>query len=119
MKTQVQHLLIIQLLVMLGYLVAVYVLRPGSLLSGLTGCLASLIPSFYLSFRMLRRNHVDDAAEWLGHAYRSDIGKWLMSAMIFALAFTSGYSWDPVILFVGFLLVQMSAMFLPLINKGE
>lgn len=119
MKSQIQFLLLIQLVVMLGYLAAVLVLRPESVVSGLTGCLASLIPSVYFSLRMLRHRQVDDASEWLGHAYRSDIGKWVVAGIIFALAFTSGYQWDPVVLFVGYLLVQMSALFLPLIKKSE
>lgn len=119
MKSQIQLLLIIQLVVMLGYLAVVYSLQLGDPVSALTGCLASLLPSLYFSYRMLRRAHIDDAAEWLGHAYRSDIGKWVFAGIIFAVAFTSGYQWDPVILFIGYLLVQMSAMFLPFIQQGE
>ncbi len=119
MKSQIQLLLLIQLAVMLGFLAVVALLRPAALVSGLTGCLASVLPSFYFSIRMLRHRHVSDAGEWLGYAYRSDIGKWVIAGIIFALAFSSGYHWDPVILFTGFLLVQMSGMLLPLIQKGE
>ena len=119
MKSQIQLLLIIQLLVMLGFLAVVYILQLGDMVSGLTGCLASLLPSLYFSFRMLRRAHINDAAEWLGHAYRSDIGKWVFAGIIFTLAFTTGYQWDPLVLFVGYLLVQMSGLFLPFIQKGE
>jgi len=35
------------------------------------------------------------------------------------LAFTSGYPWDPVILFAGFVLIQLSGLFAPLVIKGN
>ncbi len=119
MKAQIRLLLTVQLSVMIGYLVVIFIVKREGFASATTGCLASLIPSLYFSFRMLRVAHVDDAAKWLGHAYRSDIGKWVLAGIIFALAFSSGYQWDPVILFTGYLLVQMSALFLPIIFKGN
>jgi len=104
---------------MLIYLLTVFVLKPGGSFSAFTGCLASLLPSIYFSYRMLRQADNNNATEWLGYAYRSGIGKWLMAGIIFVLAFTSGYQWDPVILFVGYLLVQMSGLFVPFIHKGK
>ena len=118
MKAQVQLLLTVQLVLMLLYIGFVYGLKLGDLFSAFVGCLASLIPSMYFSFKMLRSRLETDAAEWLAYAYRSDIGKWIMAAMIFALAFSSDYSWDPLILFIGYLLVQMAGMFVPLLQKG-
>ena len=119
MKAQIQILLTVQLVMMLVYLVLVYLLQLGDLVSALSGCLTSLLPSVYFSFRMLRQAHNNDAAAWLGHAYRADIGKWVLAAIIFALLFTSDYQWDPLILFVGYLLVQLSGMFVPIIQKGD
>lgn len=104
---------------MLLYLSAVYLSGSGDLISALTGCLASLLPSSYFSYKMLRQAGNDNAAQWLGYTYRSSVGKWLMAGIIFALAFTSGYSWDPLTLFAGYLLVQMSGMFVPIIYKGN
>ena len=118
MKAQVQLLLTVQLVLMLIYLGLVTGLGFGDFFSALTGCMASLIPSAYFSFKMLRSRLDTDASEWLAYAYRSDIGKWIMAAMIFALAFSSGYQWDPMILFIGYLLVQMAGMFVPLLQKG-
>lgn len=119
MKAQVQLLLTVQLVLMLLYLGLVYGLKLGDVFSALTGCLASLIPSLYFSFKMLRSRLESDPSEWLSYVYRSDIGKWIMAAIIFALAFSSGYQWDPLILFVGYLLVQMAGMFVPIFQKGE
>ena len=98
---------------MLLYLSAVYLFRLGDGFSALTGCLASLIPSSYFGYKMLRQADNDNAVEWLGYTYRSGIGKWLMAGIIFGLAFSSGYQWDPFILFAGYLLVQMSGVFVP------
>ena len=109
----------VQLTMMLIYLGLIYLFRPIDMFSALTGCLASLLPSVYFCIKMLRQLDNNNAAEWLGYAYRSDVGKWLMAGMIFALAFSSGYQWNPLILFVGYLLVQMSGMFVPFIDKGN
>lgn len=118
MKAQIRLLLTVQASVMLGYLVVIFIVDRQGLVSATTGCLASLLPSLYFSFRMLRYSQVEDPAKWLGHAYRSDIGKWVLAGVIFALAFSSGYQWDPIILFIGYLLVQMSAFFIPIMFKG-
>ena len=119
MKTQIQHLLTVQLVLLLIYCLLIFLLRLGDVFSALTGCLASLIPSAYFSYKMLRQLDNDNAVEWLSYTYRSDIGKWLMAGIIFALAFTSDYQWDPLILFVGYLLIQMSGIFVPFIYKGK
>lgn len=119
MKAQIQFLLGIQLVVMLVYMALVYLLQLGDKLSAWTGCLASLLPSIYFCTRMMRQADNNDAAAWLGYAYRSDIGKWVFAGVIFAVAFSSGYQWDPIVLFVGYLLVQVSGMFIPLIHKGN
>jgi len=119
MKIQIQLLLTVQLIVVLVYCLLVLLFKPGSEFSAFTGCLASLIPSMYFSYKMLRQLDNYNAAKWLGYTYRADIGKWLMAGMIFALAFTSDYQWDPLILFVGYLLVQMSGVFVPFLYKGK
>ena len=38
---------------------------------------------------------------------------------VFALAFTSNYPWDPIVLFAGYILLQMSSWFVPLVLKGN
>ena len=119
MKVYVQVQLAFQVLVMLFYTAFVWLLDLGDTFSAFTGCLASLIPGTYFAVKMLRQDPDISAQQWLGHAYRSDIAKWIMTGIIFALAFTSAYQWDPVILFVGYLLMQVSGMFVPLIQKGN
>ena len=119
MKSQVQLLLTTQLVVMLIFLALVFMLKLGDEFSALAGCLASLLPSVYFSIRMLRHAGKDSAAEWLSYAYRADIGKWVLACLLFALIFTSKYQWDVMILFVGYLLVQISGMFVPFLEKAN
>ena len=119
MRAQIQYLLTVQFVVLLMYCLLVFLLKLGDVFSALTGCLASLLPSIYFSYKMLRQVDNDNAVEWLSYTYRSDVSKWLMAGIIFVLAFTSDYRWDPLILFVGYLLVQMSGIFVPIFFKGK
>ncbi len=119
MKAQVMQLLKTQLLVTAIYPALIALTAWGDILSALVGCLASLLPSTYFGIRMLKQADNNNAEQWLGFAYRADIGKWILAGIIFALAFTSGYRWDPIVLFAGYLLTQMSGMFLPIIQKGK
>ncbi len=119
MKNQIYTTLIIQYILGIIYLFGVVIWDDSVMLSALTGCMASLAPNTYHSIRMLRQVDNNSAAQWLGYAYRVEFVKWLMTGMIFLLAFTSGYSWDPIVLFAGFCLIQMSSWFIPLIVKGN
>ena len=119
MKSQVQLLLTAQSLVTLVFLGLVYLLGLGDELSALTGCLAGILPSLYFSIRMLRQADNNNAVDWLSYAYRSDLGKWVMAGILFALIFTAKYQWDVLILFSGYVLVQVSALFVPFLEKAN
>ena len=101
------------------YLGSVSLLDSAAMLSALTGCLAALVPKTYFDMRMLRATEDNDAAQWLGYAYRSEIGKWVIMGAIFALAFTLDHPWDPVVLFAGFILIQVSGWLAPFVIKGN
>ncbi|MDH5356370.1 MAG: ATP synthase subunit I [Gammaproteobacteria bacterium] len=88
-------------------------------LSALVGCMAALVPNTYFYIRMGKQAENNDAQQWLSYAYRSEFGKWLMTGMIFLLAFTSNHSWDPIVLFAGYVLIQISSGFVPFIFKGN
>jgi F0F1-type ATP synthase assembly protein I len=68
---------------------------------------------------MLRSTEDKDAAQWLGYAYRTEIGKWVIMGGIFMGAFTTDSPWDPVVLFAGFVLIQMSGWLAPFVIKGN
>jgi F0F1-type ATP synthase assembly protein I len=119
MKAQAYRLLKVQLLITIFYPAFITALDWGDAISALTGCLFSLLPSTYFSLRMLRQMDNLDAVSWLRSAYSFEIGKWVMAGLLFALAFSSGYRWDPIVLFAGYLLTQMSGIFSPSSVKGK
>ena len=118
MKNQIIRTLVLQYVLGLFYLFGTGLWDRAALFSALVGCLAALIPKTYFGIRTIKATESDkNAAQWLSYAYRSEIGKWVMMAMIFGLAFTSGYPWDPIVLFAGFVLIQISGLFAPLVTR--
>ena len=119
MKNQIIRILIFQYILGVAYLIFTGLWDITFAPSALVGCLAALLPKSYFSFRMLRVTENNNAPQWLGYVYRSAIGKWVIMSAILVLAFASGYSWDPVVLFAGFVLIQLSGWFAPFVTKGN
>ncbi len=119
MKNQIIRLLVFQYLLGAGYMIGTGFWDIAFTPSALLGCMAALIPKTYFSFRMLRATENNNAPQWLGYAYRSEIGKWVIMSMILLLAFTTDYPWDPVVLFAGFVLIQLSGRLTPFVTKGN
>jgi F0F1-type ATP synthase assembly protein I len=119
MKNQILQTLISQYALGGIYVFGVVIWNDSVMLSALTGCIACLLPNTYHSIRILRQTENNNAVQWLGFAYRSEFVKWLMTGMIFLLAFTTNYQWDPMILFAGYILLQLSSWFIPLVLKGN
>jgi len=120
MKNQIIRTLILQYILGGIYLTGTGLWDTAAMLSAGVGCIAALLPNTYFGLRMLKATEEkEDAAQWLGYAYRSEIGKWVIMGAIFAAAFASGYPWDPVVLFAGFVLIQLSGRVVPLVIKGN
>ena len=120
MKNQIIRTLVLQYILGVIYLTGTGLWDTAALLSALVGCMAALLPKTYFGARMiLATEKNNDAAQWLGYAYRSEIGKWVIMGAIFAAAFTANYPWDPVVLFAGFVLIQLSGRVVPLVFKGN
>ena len=119
MKNQIFKTLIAQYLLGGIYLIGVLIWNDSVILSALVGCMACLVPNSYHSIRMLKQTKNNNALQWLGYAYRSEFVKWLMTGMIFVLAFTADYNWDPIVLFAGYILIQLSSWFIPFVLKGN
>jgi len=119
MKNQIIRLLVFQYFLGIVYLAGTGLWDVAFIPSALLGCMAALLPKTYFSFRMLRATENNNAPQWLGYAYRSEIGKWVIMSVILLLAFTTHYPWDPVILFAGFVLIQLSGWFTPFVTKGN
>ena len=119
MKNQIIRTLVLQYVLGGTYLIVTGLWDIAFTPSALVGCLAALIPKTYFSIRMLRETENNNATQWLGYAYRSEIGKWVIMSTILLLAFTSSYPWDPVVLFAGFVLIQVSGWVTPFVTKGN
>jgi len=119
MNNQIIWVLVLQYVLGITYLAATGLWDATALISALTGCVAALVPKTYFSLRMLRNTEDKDAAQWLSYAYRSEIGKWAIMGAIFMLAFATDTPWDPVVLFAGFVLIQMSGWLAPFVIKGN
>lgn len=119
MKNQIIGTLVFQYALGVVYLAATGLWDIALISSALLGCLAALLPNTYFSIRMLRETENNNAPQWLGYAYRSTIGKWVIMSTILVLAFSTDYSWDPVVLFAGFVLIQVSGWFAPFVTKGN
>jgi ATP synthase protein I len=119
MRNQIIKSLILQYALAMVYLAGAGLWDKAVLLSALVGCMASLLPNTYFSIRMLQAADNNNALQWLGVAYRSEIGKWLMTGMIFIFAFNLDYPWDPVFMFAGFSLMLLSGWLLPFVTKGN
>ena len=119
MKSQIIGILIFQYALGAVYLVVAGLWDIALIPSALLGCMAVLIPNTYFGIRMLRETENNNAPQWLGYAYRSTIGKWVIMSAILVLAFSTNYPWDPVVLFAGFVLIQVSGWFAPFVTKGN
>ena len=118
MKNQIVKALIFQYILGGIYLLGTGLWDSSVTLSALVGCVAGLAPATWFSIRMLRTMDNNDAQQFLGYALRSELGKWVLMAAIFAIAFTAEYDWDPRFLFAGFVLILLSGWIAPLVIKG-
>jgi len=119
MKNQIIKTLVLQYVLGITYLAGTGLWDASATMSALVGCVAALLPKTYFDLRMLRDAEDKSAAQWLGYAYRSGIGKWVIMGAIFMLAFSMDYPWDPVVLFAGFVLIQFSGWLAPFVIKGN
>jgi F0F1-type ATP synthase assembly protein I len=119
MKNQILKTLVLQYALGFTYLVGMGLWDIDVTLSALVGCTAALLPKTYFDMRMSRDAGDKNAAQWLGYAYRSGIGKWVIMGAILATAFSTGYPWNPVVLFAGFVLIQLSGWLAPFVIKGN
>ena len=119
MKNQILKVLVLQYVLGFICLAVTGIWNAAAMMSAMTGCVAALVPKTYLCMRMLRATENENAQQWLGYAYRSEIGKWVITGAIFMLAFTADYPWDPVVLFAGFVLIETSGWIAAFVIKGN
>jgi F0F1-type ATP synthase assembly protein I len=119
MKRQIYKGLTIQYVVGFFFIVGTTVWNIEIFFSGLVGCLAGLLPATYLSSRMARKIDEFTVHEWLSHVYKAQLGKWLMTIMIFVLILNAEYAWNFAILFAGFCFIHLTSCVVPLMIKGD
>jgi len=119
MKNQIIKTLVLQYVLGVTYLASTGLWDLSATMSALVGWVAALLPKTYFGLRMLRDAGDKSAAQWLGYAYRSEIGKWVILGAIFMVAFSTDYPWDPIVLFAGFVLIQLSGWLAPIVIKGN
>ena len=120
MKNQIIRTLILQYILGVIYLLGTGLWDAAAWFSGLVGCLAALIPKTYFGIRMIQATEKnDDATRWVGSAYRFVFGKWVLMILILGMAFTTDYPWNPVVLFAGFVLIQISGLVTPLVMHSD
>ena len=119
MKAQIYKALATQYVVGCVFLGVIGIWNLDIVFSGLVGCLTALLPATYLSSRMAKKTDDYSAQQWLSYAYRTQLGKWFMTIMIFTLALTAEYTWHYATLFAGFCLIQVASCVVPLMIKGD
>ncbi|MGK0398544.1 MAG: F0F1-type ATP synthase assembly protein I [Gammaproteobacteria bacterium] len=119
MKNQIYRALAIQYIVGCLFLIGLSIWNLDTVFSGFVGCLAALLPATYISSRMARKTNDYSAQQWLSYAYKTQLGKWFMTIMMFALILSAEYNWSFAVLFTGFCLVQITSCIVPLMIKGD
>lgn len=102
----------------LVYIACVVVVNIDLIRSALIGVMASVIPEFYQAWKLSKTENELNPQTWLGSVYRSLFTKWLMAIMIFSIMFMVSSKWDYGVLFLGYLIVQMSGVMAPFLYKG-
>ncbi len=119
MKSRIWANLQVQYGIATVFLLFILLWNSSVFFSALVGVLAAVIPNTYFAAKMHRQMGNNNPTEWLGHAYRSEFGKWLMTGVVFVLAFTSDYAWDYKILLAGFIYMQLSSWVIPLMVRDK
>lgn len=97
----------------------IYISQQTAVFSAFVGVVACLIPESYQGWKVSKADKVFEPNMWLRLTYQSMISKWLMTAMIFAISFSSDFEWDYKILFIGYLIVNVFGLLTPILIKGK
>ncbi len=119
MDKSIKASILTRLFVSFAFVIFIYLFRQVSVFSAFVGVLACLIPESYQGWKVSKAKKIFEPNAWLRVAYQSMLTKWLMTAMIFAISFSSDVQWDYTILFTGYLLVNIFGLLAPILFKGK
>ena len=101
------------------FVVLIFIIDPSLVFSALLGVSACFIPEGYQGWKLSNTESVYEPSKWLGLAYQSIISKWLMTAMIFGIAFSSSVQWNYIIVFIGYLFVHVFGLLTPILFRNK
>ncbi|MBL7004279.1 MAG: ATP synthase subunit I [Gammaproteobacteria bacterium] len=119
MNKNIIQALIARLIVATFYVLYFIFVNAELVFSALVGVLACLVPEVYQGMKLSKSVPELEPSKWLRLAYQAMFGKWLMSIIILAIAFSSSVEWNYFILFSGYFLVNVSGLLAPILNKGK
>ena len=85
--------------------------------SALLGGLIALLANAYFAFKAFRYFGARSAKAIVQSIWAGAMGKWIITAVLFALAFVGVEPLDPMKLFIGYLLALLAAACAPLLMK--
>jgi len=119
MNSNIKTSMMVRFVVGCVFVVLIYVFQQASVFSAFIGFMACFIPESYQGWKISKTGGVYEPNMWLRLAYQSMITKWLMTAMIFAVSFSTEIQWDYVILFIGYVIVNVFGLLTPILIKGK
>ncbi len=119
MNSSIKASILVRLVSGCIFVVLILIISPSVVFSALVGVMACFIPETYQGWKLSKTEKIYDPSKWLGLAYQSIISKWIMTAMIFALAFSSSIEWNYIILFIGYLFVHVFGLLTPILFKSK
>lgn len=115
MNKNIKASILARLLASCLFVIFIYLFHQVAVFSAFVGVLACLIPESYQGWKVSKTENEFEPGKWLRLAYQSMISKWLMTAVIFVMAFSSSLQWDYKILFIGYLVVNVSGLLTPIL----
>lgn len=119
-RLPVFRLLLAQILVVILISVLLSVVRGWCAgYSAICGGLIAWLPNLYFALKAFRHSGARAAKEILRSFYAGEAGKFVLTAILFALVFVSVKPLDVPILFGAFIVTQMVSWFAPLLIKAK
>ena len=118
MLSNIKAVSLVRLVVAGVFLLLVSMLELELMSSAFVGVMSSLVPESYQAWKLSKTQKELNPEKWLSIVYRVMVTKWLMAIMVFSIVFVVSSRWDYGVLFLGYLLVQMSGLITPFLTKG-
>lgn len=119
MNSKIKTTVLVRSLTAALYVLIVYIVQAEAIFSSFVGVLACVVPESYQGWKLSKTEKEYEPSKWLRLVYQAMIAKWIMTAMILAISFSSSFQWNYKILFIGYLVVSVSGLLTPIFFKGK